>query len=106
MRAAPPRVGAAAARIGAYARGRGVDPATFATAWTLANDVVTGTIAGPKTMEQWTSYLAAFDVTWSAEDEAAVDAIVPAGTTAVARFVDPAYPTEGRYLAAGLRPSA
>jgi aryl-alcohol dehydrogenase-like predicted oxidoreductase len=89
----------AAAAIGEHARSRGYDPASFAVAWVLANEAVTGAIAGPKTMAQWESYLAAFDVEWTAADEAAVDAIVPRGTTAIAQFVDPAYPVEGRYPA-------
>lgn len=101
-----PAAVAAAAAIGAHARKRGYDPATFAVAWVLANEAVTGTIAGPKTMAQWESYLAAFDVDWTQKDEAAVDAIVGRGTTAVAQFVDPAYPVEGRYLPGVPRPGA
>ena len=94
-----PSRSAAASAIGEHARKRGYDPASFAVAWVLANEAVTGAIAGPKTMAQWESYLAAFDIDWTAEDEAAVDAIVPRGTTAIAQFVDPAYPVEGRYPA-------
>ncbi|WP_051248244.1 aldo/keto reductase [Inquilinus limosus] len=88
---------AAAAEIGGHARRRGCDPAAFAVAWVLANEAVTGAIAGPRTMAQWDGYLAAFDVDWTAEDEAAVDRLVPPGTTAIPNFIDPIYPVEGRF---------
>ncbi len=87
---------AAAKAIAAHAKKRGIDPTAFAVAWVLANPTVTGAIAGPRTLAQWESYLAAFDVTWTAEDEAAVDALIAPGTTAVPQFADPAYPVEGR----------
>ena len=87
---------AAAEAIAAHARKRGIEPAAFAVAWVLANPIVTGAIAGPRTMEQWQSYIKAIDVAWSDEDEAMVDTLVPAGTTAVHQFSDPVYPVEGR----------
>ena len=86
----------AAEALAAHARARGIEPAAFATAWVLANPIVTAAIAGPRTMEQWLSYLKAVDVAWTAEDEAVVDKLVPAGTTAVHQFIDPIYPVEGR----------
>ena len=82
--------------IAAHAKRRGIDPTAFAVAWVLANPTVTGAIVGPRTMAQWESYLGAFPVEWTAEDEAAVDALVPPGTTAVPQFIDPVYPAEGR----------
>jgi aryl-alcohol dehydrogenase-like predicted oxidoreductase len=87
---------AAAAAIADFARARGVEPAAFATAWVLANPLVTGAIAGPRTIEQWRSYRAAVDIDWAAADEAIVDAQVKAGTTAIPQFSDPSYPVEGR----------
>jgi aryl-alcohol dehydrogenase-like predicted oxidoreductase len=87
---------AVAAKLAERAKERGVQPAALATAWVLANPIVTGAIAGPRTFEQWQSYLAALEVTWSAEDERFVDALVPPGTTAVHQFNDPSYPIEGR----------
>lgn len=87
---------AAAAAIAEHALRRGCDPAAFAIAWVLANEAVTGAIAGPRTLAQWESYLAAFAVDWTDADEEAVDRLVPPGTTAVPHFVDPAYPIEGR----------
>jgi aryl-alcohol dehydrogenase-like predicted oxidoreductase len=91
-----PAAVAVAAEIAAHARARGLEPATFATAWVLANPLVTGAIAGPRTMDQWLSYLAAISIDWTPEDEALVERLVPAGTTAVHQFIDPAYPVEGR----------
>lgn len=82
--------------IVAHAKKRGLDPTAFAVAWVLANPLVTGTIVGPRTMAQWETYLAACDVKWTAEDDAAVDALVAPGCTAVPQFIDPAYPIEGR----------
>jgi aryl-alcohol dehydrogenase-like predicted oxidoreductase len=86
----------AAAAIAGHARRRGVPPAAFAIAWVLANPVITGAIVGPRTLEHWQDYLRALDVQWTEEDEAIVDGLVPPGTTAVPRFIDPAYPVEGR----------
>ena len=91
-----PQALAVAAEMAKRAAEKGVEPAAFATAWVLANPIVTGAIAGPRTMEQWQSYLAALDVKLTEEDECIVDALVPPGTTAVHQFNDPAYPIEGR----------
>jgi aryl-alcohol dehydrogenase-like predicted oxidoreductase len=93
----------AASVICDHARRRGYDPVAFAIAWVLANEAVTGAIAGPKSMDQWASYLAAFQVEWAAEDEAVVDAVVARGATAIPQFIDPAYPIEGRLLAQAWR---
>ena len=87
---------AAAQRIVDHARAKGSAPAAFAAAWVLANRLVTSVIAGPRTVEQWRSYLAALDVTVTAEDEAFVDGVVRPGSTAIPQFIDPAYPVEGR----------
>jgi aryl-alcohol dehydrogenase-like predicted oxidoreductase len=86
----------AATALAERAAAKGVEPAAFATAWVLANDMVTAAIAGPRTIEQWRSYRNAFDCTITEEDEQAVDALVKPGTTAVPQFSDPAYPVEGR----------
>jgi aryl-alcohol dehydrogenase-like predicted oxidoreductase len=91
-----PETLAAAEAIAGHARSRGIEPAAFALAWVLANPIVTGAIVGPRTLTQWQSYLGALDVALTAEDEHAVEALVPAGTTAAHQFVDPRYPVEGR----------
>ncbi len=87
---------AAAAKLKQHADSKGWTLADFAGAWVLANPMITGLIAGPRTFEQWTSYLAALDLVLGKDDEAAVDAVTPAGTTAIARYIDPSYPVEGR----------
>lgn len=88
----------AANEIAAYAMKRGVDPTAFAIAWSLANPMTTVVLPGPRTLEQWRSYVGATDVAITSEDESFVNGLVPAGTTAIPRYVDPAYPVEGRPL--------
>jgi len=79
-----------------HAEARGISAGQFATAWVLNNKLVTGTIAGPRTMEQWTDYLGALDYSFTAEDEALVDSLVTIGHPSTPGFNDPAYPIEGR----------
>lgn len=91
-----PETVALADRFVARARERGVSPTAYAVAFVLANRLVTGAIAGPRTVEQLEAYLGALDVPWTDADEAFTDGLVPAGSTAVHHYVDPAYPVEGR----------
>ena len=86
----------AAEAIAAHARARGIEPAAFAIAWVLANPILTAAIAGPRTLDQWRTYLTAFAVTWTEEDDAVVARLVPAGTTAGPQYTDPSYPVAGR----------
>lgn len=86
----------AANAIAAHAARRGIDPTAFAIAWSLANPLTTAVLPGPRTLDQWRSYLGALAVEITAEDENFVNELVPAGTTAIPRYVDPAYPVEGR----------
>jgi len=79
-----------------HAAERGMTPIQFAVGWVLNNELLTAAIAGPRTMEQWQGYLAALDITFTAEDEALVDALVPAGHPSTPGYSDPAYPIEGR----------
>ena len=58
-------------------------------------------IAGPRTFEQWTSYFAALDYEWTAEDEQLADRPGPARPPSTPGFNDPAYPVEGRFPAVG-----
>lgn len=93
-----PETVALADKFVARAREKGVSPSAYAVAFVLANRLVTGAIAGPRTVEQLEAYLGAVDVPWTAEDDAFIDTLVPAGSTAVHHYVDPAYPVEGRVL--------
>lgn len=85
-----------AEKIADLAASKGVEPVAFAVAWVLANPLVSVALAGPRTIEQWRSYLAAIDCKITAEDEAIVDDLVKPGATAVPQFSDPMYPVEGR----------
>lgn len=86
-----------AEKLEAHARSRGMTLVHWATAWVLNNGAVTSVIAGPRTFEQWTSYLGALDVTWTAEDETLANSLVPPGHPSTPGFTDPAYPVEGRF---------
>jgi aryl-alcohol dehydrogenase (NADP+) len=79
-----------------HARARGITPGQFAVAWVLNNALVTGVIAGPRTEAQWADYVGALDYRFTAEDEALVDSLVPAGHPSTPGYNDPAYPLEGR----------
>ena len=59
----------------------GLSPARFATAWTLRHPAVTSAIIGPRTMEQLDDLLGAGDVAVDDETAAAIDELVPPGTT-------------------------
>jgi aryl-alcohol dehydrogenase-like predicted oxidoreductase len=80
----------------AYCEGRGIHSGHFATAWVLANPLVTGVIAGPRTLPQMEDYYAALDVAVSAQEEAMVDKWVTPGHTSTPGYNDPSYPFFGR----------
>ena len=82
-----------------HADARGTSLIAFAVAWVLNNRAISSVIAGPRTLEQWTPYLGALDVTWSPEDEAAVDRHVTTGHPSTPGYNDPGYPIEGRFPA-------
>jgi aryl-alcohol dehydrogenase-like predicted oxidoreductase len=82
--------------LAAHCEKKGVQLAHFATAWVLANKSVSAVIAGPRTFEQWTSYLGALDVTIDAEDEALVDSLVAPGHPSTPGYTDPVYALAGR----------
>ena len=85
-----------AANLVEHAKSRGVLPGHFATAWVLANPIVTSVIAGPRTLAQMEDYYAALDVTITAEDEALMDSWVTPGHPSTPGFNDPSYPFFGR----------
>jgi aryl-alcohol dehydrogenase-like predicted oxidoreductase len=80
----------------AHAESRGITAGQFAIAWLLNNRLVTSPIAGPRTMAQWEEYLGALAYRFTAEDEALVAGLVPAGHPSTPGYNDPAYPIEGR----------
>ncbi len=87
---------AAAEKIVAHAKKRGMTGVQFAMLWVMNNRDVTAPIAGPRTMEQWTEYLGALDHKFTAEDEALIDGMVAPGHPSTPGYNDPAYPLEGR----------
>ncbi|MDX1606061.1 MAG: aldo/keto reductase [Candidatus Competibacterales bacterium] len=90
-----------AQRLTRHAEARGITPGQFAVAWVLNNRLVTAAIAGPRTLEQWQDYPGALDYTFTAEDEALVDELVPPGHPSTPGYTDPAYPLEGRVPRSG-----
>ena len=86
----------AAARLQAHCQERGVEMSAFAGAWVLANPMISGLVAGPRTLEQWRAYRMCLEVAIGPEDEAMVESLAPAGVTAIPQYTDPAYPIEGR----------
>jgi aryl-alcohol dehydrogenase (NADP+) len=83
-------------RFADYAAQRGIAPGQLAIAWVLHNRLVGGVIGGPRTLAQWQDYLAARTLALSAEDEAFVSGLVPAGHASTHGYVDPLYPVTGR----------
>ena len=82
----------------AHCRAKGAELIQFSVAWVLANKSVSSVIAGPKTLAQWQQYFAALDYTWSAEDEALVNSLVPIGHPSTPGYSDPSYPILGRKI--------
>lgn len=71
----------------------------FATAWVLANPVISSVIAGPRTLAQMADYFPAVEMRVTAEDEALVDRLVAPGHASTPGYNDPAYPFFGRPVA-------
>jgi aryl-alcohol dehydrogenase-like predicted oxidoreductase len=82
--------------IAAHAARRGTHPIAFALAWVLANRLVSATIAGPRTEEQWDRYVEALDLQITPDDERFIDGLVAPGHTSTPGYSDPGYPIEGR----------
>jgi aryl-alcohol dehydrogenase (NADP+) len=80
----------------AHAAERGVAAGPLAIAWALANPLVQGVIAGPRTLAQWQDYVAALAIACTPQDEAWVNARVPAGHASSFGYTDPLYPVTGR----------
>lgn len=85
-----------AQKLKSHAESRGITAGQFAVAWVLNNQLVTGTITGPRTETQWEEYLGALEYTFTTEDEALVDQLVTPGHPSTPGYNDPAYPLEGR----------
>jgi aryl-alcohol dehydrogenase-like predicted oxidoreductase len=85
-----------AQRLKEHAEAKDCTLSQFALAWCLANAIVTTVIIGPRTMDQLEDNLKALNCQVTAEDEQAVDALVPPGEHTGKGYPDPAYPIIGR----------
>jgi len=90
-----------AEKLKAHAESRGTTLVAWAAAWVLNSRAISSIIAGPRTLEQWTSYFAVLDCKWTAEDEALANSLVVPGHASTPGFIDPAYPVEGRFPVVG-----
>jgi len=82
--------------VAQHALQRGTTSLAFALAWVLKNQLISATIAGPRTETQWDSYLSALELELGPEDEKLVDSLVPPGHASTPGYTDPGYPVEGR----------
>ena len=87
---------AIAQKVKAHAERKAMSPGHLAVNWVLANPIVTSVIAGPRTMAQWTDYLAALGKSYGADDEELFDALVRPGHPSTPGYNDPNYPLRGR----------
>ena len=85
-----------AQKVKAHADARGAAAGHLAVNWVLNNALVTSVLAGPRTLDQWRDYVRALDYTFTADDEAFFDSLVPAGHASTPGYSDPLYPIEGR----------
>ena len=90
-----------AATLKVHAEKRGALLVHWAVAWVLNNAAVTSSIAGPRTFQQWTDYVAAPHYQWTAEDEALANSLVPTGHPSTPGYTDPRYPITGRFARVG-----
>lgn len=68
----------------------------FATAWVLANQIVSSVIVGPRTLEQMTDYYPALDIRITEQDEALIDSLIAPGHSSTPGYNDPGHPFFGR----------
>jgi aryl-alcohol dehydrogenase-like predicted oxidoreductase len=80
---------------------RGIGLAQFATAWVLANPIVSSVIAGPRTLAQMETYYPAVELAINGDEEALVDGMVRPGHASTPGYNDPNYPFFGRPIANG-----
>lgn len=90
-----------AEKLADYAANRGVKPAHLAQQWVMRNNLVSSTLVGPRTFEQWEGYLEALECLFEAEDEAFIDTLVAPGKTSTLAPFDPHHPVEGRITTLG-----
>lgn len=94
------------AKLERYVRDRGTTIPELAIAWVLNNRAVNSVIAGPRTPEQWQTYVKATQYAFTPEDEAFIDSLVAPGHASTHGFTDPSHPIEGRYAVISAPPAA
>jgi aryl-alcohol dehydrogenase-like predicted oxidoreductase len=88
-----------AQQLKTHAEARGLTPGQFATAWVLANPIISAVIVGPRTLAQFEDYFGALGVVISPEEEAMVDHLITPGHASTPGYNDPGYPFIGRPVA-------
>lgn len=81
-----------------HAEARGCTAAEFSVAWVISSALITSAITGPRTFDQWSSYLRALEVKLTEDDEAFVDGLVPPGYASTHGYSDPRHRVVGRAL--------
>jgi aryl-alcohol dehydrogenase-like predicted oxidoreductase len=81
-----------------YSENKGWKLGQLATAWVLANPIISSVIAGPRTLAQMEDYYAAVELPIGAEEEALIDELVTPGHASTPGYNDPSYPFFGRPL--------
>lgn len=85
-----------AQKLQQHAQERNITLGQFATAWVLANGLVSSVIVGPRTLEQLNDYYPALDIQITEQDEALIDSLVAPGHSSSPGYNDPSYPFFGR----------
>lgn len=92
----------AAAELVKVAEGAGMTPVELALRWAVANELVSSVLLGARTVEQLDGQLSCMEHGWTADLEAAVDAVVPPGSHTGRGWPDDAYyPVRGRVSGVG-----
>jgi aryl-alcohol dehydrogenase-like predicted oxidoreductase len=87
-----------AEKLAKYAAEKGARSAHIAQQWVMRNSLVTSTIVGPRTFEQWQDYLDALEYAYDKKDEDFIDLLVSPGKTSTLAPSDPHHPIEGRLV--------
>lgn len=79
-----------------HIKDRDITLAQFATAWVLANQLVSSVIVGPRTLTQMNDYYPALTITITEQDETLINNLVAPGHASTPGYNDPAHPFFGR----------
>jgi aryl-alcohol dehydrogenase-like predicted oxidoreductase len=85
-----------AQKIKARCEAKGWVPGQFATAWVLANPLVSSVIAGPRLLSHLEDVYGAVDLVLDKDDEAFINSLVTPGHASTPGYNDPSYPFFGR----------